>query len=239
MTTLTFLGTGNYLAEGRLWNSFVVDGRILVEPSPTALPQLRRAGLTAAQIDAVFVSHFHADHTFGWPFLLLEMLRHRGDRPLYVVGPPNIEAYLGEMMAVGGVEDVRDAAAAALDLRYVEVDCTLQDAADVRFRAIEVEHVPTLRCFGFLIELDGQTLGYSGDTRPCAGLDELASSSDTLVLECNGRHPWPTHMDVESVRALQARFPDVRLVLSHLGGDVHGSDFERLVVPDDLDSITI
>ena len=36
MTELTFLGTGNFLAPpGRYWNSFVLDGSVLVEPSPT------------------------------------------------------------------------------------------------------------------------------------------------------------------------------------------------------------
>ena len=42
MASLTFLGTGNFLAPGRYWNSFVIDGTVLVEPSPTALPHLRR-----------------------------------------------------------------------------------------------------------------------------------------------------------------------------------------------------
>ncbi len=43
---------------------------MLVEPSPTALPHLRRCGFTVDAIDVVVVSHFHADHCFGWPFLL-------------------------------------------------------------------------------------------------------------------------------------------------------------------------
>lgn len=30
MTTLTFLGTGNFLAQDRYWNSFVIDGSVLV-----------------------------------------------------------------------------------------------------------------------------------------------------------------------------------------------------------------
>ncbi len=46
VTELTFLGTGNFLAPpGRYWNSFVMDESVLVEPSPTALPHLRRCGV--------------------------------------------------------------------------------------------------------------------------------------------------------------------------------------------------
>jgi len=45
VTELDFLGTGNFLAPpGRYWNSFVMDGSVLVEPCPTALPHLRAAG---------------------------------------------------------------------------------------------------------------------------------------------------------------------------------------------------
>ena len=71
MTELTFLGTGNFVAPpGRYWNSFVLDASVLVEPSPTALPHLRRCGFPVEAIEVVVVSHFHADHCFGWPFLL-------------------------------------------------------------------------------------------------------------------------------------------------------------------------
>ena len=68
MTELTFLGTGNFLAPpGRYWNSFVMDASVLVEPSPTALPHLRRCGFAVDAIEVVVVSHFHADHCFGGP----------------------------------------------------------------------------------------------------------------------------------------------------------------------------
>src|SRR5687767_12597095 len=123
MTKLTFLGTGNYLAQGRYWNSFVMDGSVLVEPSPSALPNLRRCGIAAEAIDTVVVSHFHADHTFGWPFLLLEFLmarlRTNTTTPLSVVGPPGIEGYLAQMMDLGAVANVQHAAHANLDIAYV------------------------------------------------------------------------------------------------------------------------
>ena len=88
MTDAVFLGTGNFLApEGRYWNSFVLEGTVLVEPSPTALPHLRMCGLPAGRLRAVVISHFHPDHTFGWPFLLLELVESAmrdGTGPLYV-----------------------------------------------------------------------------------------------------------------------------------------------------------
>src|SRR5437667_8952518 len=104
MTSVTFLGTGNFQAPpGRYWNSFVMDGSILVEPSPTVLPHLRRCGIAVDSVEVVVISHFHPDHTFGWPFLLLEMVGHPRERPLYIVGPPAVDRFLADMMRLGGV----------------------------------------------------------------------------------------------------------------------------------------
>jgi ribonuclease Z len=236
MTSLTFLGTGNYLAPGRYWNSFVLDGEVLVEPSPAVLPNLRRCGIAAGDLDAVLISHFHADHTFGWPFLLLELLTCGRDRPLFIVGPPGVDAFLADMMRVGSVTGVHEEAHKGLDIRYIEVDGGWQEAGRLRFRAIAVDHVPYLQCFGYLIDRGDRIVGYSGDTQPCAGLDELAGASDVLVLECNGRHPGPSHMDIESVRSLRGRFPAVPFFLTHLGLDIDAAGIPDVVIPDDFET---
>ena len=239
MTSLTFLGTGNFLAPGRYWNSFVVDAGVLVEPAPTVLPHLRRCGIAAESLDVIVISHFHPDHTFGWPFLLLELLRCGRDRPLSIVGPPDVEAFLSDMMRLGSVRNVHDAAHAELDIRYVEVDGAWQDAGPLRFRAIEVEHVPHLRCFAYLFDRGDRTIGYSGDTQPCPGLDELVGACDTAVLECNGRHPEPSHMDLDAIRSLRARFPAVPFVLTHVGPDVDPAGIADVVLPDDFETLNL
>jgi ribonuclease BN (tRNA processing enzyme) len=251
VTELTFLGTGNFLAPpGRYWNSFVLDDNVLVEPSPTALPHLRRCGFAVEAIDVVVISHFHADHCFGWPFLL-EALTEAGAgagagtraqhrRTVHVVGPPGLESQLADMLAVGAVRSVLDVARKRLDLRFVEVDEAWQQAGPLRFRAVEVEHVPYLRCFGFLFDRGAQTVAYSGDVRPCAGLDELAENADVLVLECNGSHGGPrTHMNEADVRELQNAHRGVHVVLTHLGEQVDTTSMPGVTIPDDFDRLTV
>jgi ribonuclease Z len=248
VTELTFLGTGNFLAPlGRYWNSFVLDGSVLVEPSPTALPHLRRCGIPLSAVEVVVVSHFHADHCFGWPFLLQALAEQGGGRTLTVVGPPDIEAHLAHLNEAGAVPSATALGYANLDLRFVEVDGSWQQAGPLRFRAVEVVHVPYLRCFGYLFdrgEGDGaRIVGYSGDTTPCDGLSELAREAEVLVVECNGRHTPPgvrgSHMDEESVRVLQAAHPDTHLVLTHLGEQVDTASITGVTIPDDFDRLTV
>jgi ribonuclease BN (tRNA processing enzyme) len=241
VTELTFLGTGNFLAPpGRYWNSFVMDGTVLVEPSPTSLPHLRRCGLEPSDVAVVVISHFHADHCFGWPFLLQAMAEAGGGRTLHVVGPPGVEGHLAEMVEVGAVRSVLEMAHERLDLRFVDVDGSSQEAGGLRFRAVEVEHVPYLRCFGYLFDRGGRTVAYSGDVRPCPGLRELATEADVLVLECNGEHGGPkSHMREADVRDLQAAHPGTHLVLTHLGEQVDVSSMPGVTIPDDFERLTV
>jgi ribonuclease BN (tRNA processing enzyme) len=241
VTELTFLGTGNFLAPpGRYWNSFVMDANVLVEPCPTALPHLRKCGFDPASIDVVVISHFHADHCFGWPFFLQAVAEAGGGRTLHIVGPPGLEEHLANMIDVAKVRSTLEMAHRRLDLRFVDVDGSWQEAAGLRFRAIEVEHVPYLRCFGYLFERGDRFVGYSGDVRPCDGLNELAVEADVLVLECNGAHAGPhTHMEESDVRDLQAAHPDTHFVLTHLGEQVDTTSMPGVTIPEDFERLTV
>jgi ribonuclease BN (tRNA processing enzyme) len=204
------------------------------------MPHLRRCGFAVEDIDVVVISHFHADHCFGWPFLLEALTEAEAGsrRIVHVVGPPGLEAQLANMLAVGAVRSVLRMALERLDLRFVDVDGTWQQAGRLRFRAVEVEHVPYLRCFGYLFDRGALTVAYSGDARPCDGLHELARWSDVLVLECNGAHEGPrTHMDEAAVRELHDAHPGVHVVLTHLGEQVDTTSMPGVTIPDDFDRL--
>jgi ribonuclease BN (tRNA processing enzyme) len=239
VTRVTFLGTGNFLAKGRYWNGFVLDERVLVEAAPTTLPHLWRSGIPLEQLDCIVISHFHPDHTFGWPFLLFALTECERDRPLFVVGPPGVERFFEEMMRLGSMAHVHRDAHQRYEIGYVEVDGSWQQAGPLRLRAVQVEHVPDLECFGYLFDRGDRIVGYSGDTHPCDGLEELAERADALVLECNGLHPSRSHMDVGAVRRLHERHPSTTLVLTHLGEGVDEVGLEGVVIPDDFETLEL
>ena len=85
---LTFLGSSNaFAAEGRYWSSFLVNGKYLFDAPPTLLPHLKQLKTPVTDIEVIFLTHFHADHFAGLPFLFLEYvyLTKRAD-DLVIVG---------------------------------------------------------------------------------------------------------------------------------------------------------
>ena len=62
---------------------------------------LHKLGLSAADIDLIFLSHLHGDHFGGLPFLLLDgQFVDRRAKPLLIVGPPGTRARLDAAMEV-------------------------------------------------------------------------------------------------------------------------------------------
>src|SRR5690349_10150339 len=97
---LLFVGSGNALAPASCWSGFLLNGRYLFDAPPSALYGLKRGGASLDTLDVVLLSHFHGDHFFGLPFLLLEYaypgaagtrITRRRTRDLTIVGPPGVE----------------------------------------------------------------------------------------------------------------------------------------------------
>jgi len=90
--TVTCLGSGSALARDRLWSSLLLDERILFSLPPTVVSQLHRLGKDLTAINHIFISHRHADHFFGLPFLLLYYsYLYSRDEPLYIIGPAGMQ----------------------------------------------------------------------------------------------------------------------------------------------------
>ncbi|UTY33152.1 ribonuclease Z [Treponema putidum] len=55
---------------------------------------LRRLNLRWKRINAIFISHTHADHITGLPGLLMLSSQVDRDEPLYIIGPPKVAEYV-------------------------------------------------------------------------------------------------------------------------------------------------
>jgi ribonuclease Z len=234
---LSFMGSGNAFAPERCWSGFVLNQRHLFDAPPTALYSLKQMRLPLAAVRTIFISHFHADHFFGLPFLLLEYayLTKRTD-DLTIVGPPGIEERLTALTDLGYPSLLHQSHGYAL--RYVEVnDGACGELNDLRYEAVEVEHGGgELQCFGFRVSGGGRTLAYTGDTSYCEQLVRLGKGADVLVSDCtyaSGRNK-PEHMSYEEIVELQGRLGgNTQLVLTHLGTSIETDGAPRITVAAD------
>ena len=191
--------------EGRTW-------RVVLELGNGALGALHRYADPLA-VDAVLVSHLHADHC-------LDLCGYYVMRKYHPDGPqPRIPVY--------GPAGTADRMARAYDLppdpgMNEEFDFRTYDGS-LRIGPFEIEAVPVdhpVAAYALRVSADGRTVAYSGDTGPCDGLDAVAKGADLLLAEASFRtaaaNPPNLHLTGVDAGDCAARAGVGQLVITHV-----------------------
>jgi len=172
--TVATLGTGAAYHPFRGQSSILLEAgstRILVDAGCSALRGLLRLGVPPESLDAILLTHFHADHVCGYP-LLLFAASYRLDRvetlTLVPPGESSRVAWLSSSIRGG----------APIEPRVVEAQRTTS-IGDFTVDPVEVDHgVPAS---GYMLRYGDLGVLVTGDTRPTPAI-EIASGRATLVV---------------------------------------------------------
>jgi len=205
---ITCLGSGSALTEGRLWSSLLLDEKILFSLPPTAIFQLYRLGKDPAAVDHIFISHRHADHFFGLPFLiLLYRYRYTRDTPLYIIGPKGMEEATVELCHAAWPDLEREDLTQRVPVSFVEIKREGEyQAGEIVFNAVKMEHFG-MDAYGYRLTYKGREIAFTGDTEAGPHLDRLLAGADIVITELTHAVPSddPGHLDSETVSEMVAR----------------------------------
>jgi ribonuclease Z len=194
MIEVTLLGTGSPIPDpNRAGPSTLVrsGGQVfLVDCGRGVLQRAAAAGVGAAGLSALLLTHLHSDHIAELGDLIITswVTNFAPDRaPLPIIGPPGTaETVEATLKAFGHDIDYRIAHHADLNAPPpIEVheytEGPVWDRDGVTIRVAPTDHRPVAPTIGFRIEFGGASVVLAGDTVPCASLDELAGGADALV----------------------------------------------------------
>lgn len=215
--TVTMLAVQAETPEGK-------PSTILVDCGGDAVQRLLACGVDLDTLDAVIITHEHADHVSGFTLLVQKLWLAKRERPIPVYG---IEPALAQARRVWDAFDTKgwkDKGMPELQWHTFphEPGADVFDDATWRVTSAPADHSKPTAALRFEHVPTTKTLTYSCDTAPHEPIVELARNTDLLVHEANGS--MPGHSSPEEAAQVAAQAGVHRLVLVHLPAGLTDDD---------------
>ncbi|MEX1000066.1 MAG: ribonuclease Z [Thermodesulfobacteriota bacterium] len=215
---LTILGSGTCIPNTKRGSSGYLletsDSKILLDCGSGTTWKLEQIGISYLEIDHIFFSHIHPDHTGDLvPFLFATKYSHFRERekPLYLWGGKGFTTFFNALKEAYGNWITPDG------LNVEELKGGSGDFGDFKITATKVPHIESSQAYK--IESEGKTLVYSGDTDYSDSLINLSANTDLLIIECalaNDSYKMRGHLTPnEVIRTINASNPQ-KVVITHL-----------------------
>ena len=185
-----------------------------------------------ANLDAVWISHFHLDHVGGVPAFLFgtkyaPQTKER-KKLLRIFGAKGLKKLIEKFDAANGYDLLRQ----PFPLEIVEVEPLEKFSIleSIEAVAMDTPHTPESLAIR-LDDADEKTLVYSSDTGFTKTLGTLAQNADLFILECSffENKPVETHLQLNEAMNLIRYAKSKQTILTHLYPEWDAVDFEREV----------
>lgn len=233
---LTVLGSGTSVPHPKRSSSgywiATQGGTLLLDCSPSAIHRMAQENLDWANLDAIWISHFHLDHCGGIaPFLFgTKYASDTQDRvkPLRVFGPKGLRQLLE------GFDKANDYGLfeQPFPLEIIEVEPLEMFYILLGLEAVALSTPHTGESHAIhLRNSNGKTLVYTADTGPTDVLAAFARKVDLLVLECSfvKNKPVGKHLELAEAIYLIRKAEPEKAILTHLYPEWDEVDFDTEV----------
>lgn len=183
---LIFLGTGAGIqTKKRLESGILLKNggclNILFDPGSAIVERLLKSDITPCDIDYIFITHLHPDHTQGLSSILFgakyQFALRKKD--LTIIGPVGFKNFYSKLLGTYGHTITPE----LYKIKIIEVKnkSLLLD----KFKVTSLKTLHTPESVGYRLQFDKKSITYSGDTDYCENLIKLSKKSNITILECS------------------------------------------------------
>lgn len=199
--------------------SYLINDNILLDIPNGTCRELRRLNIEPNSINHVILTHLHADHFFDLPFYLFS--RSYSNSTIYCMKEDND-------ILLNLIDISFPNARSYVSAIFNNDDCFIID--DLKIIRKKVNH-GDINSYGYVISDTHTTIGFTGDSSLCDGVEEMASLCDTLICDCTLVEGNEYHMGIDNLIYLSNKYACC-IYASHIKDEtrkyVDNNNFEAL-----------
>lgn len=185
----------------------LIDNKILIDVPNGITKRLMNMDEDVHGLEVCIITHFHGDHCFDLPFLLLTLAGNETrEKPFYIIGPKGIEEKTKQLMEIAFPGDWEFVEKYVKSI-FIEVENqTNITIEDFTILPIQVEHGNCENAYGYVIERDNKKIGLTGDSCLCDGIETIGKQCDVMIADMSLEKGSNTHMGIDDMIYLSQKY---------------------------------
>jgi ribonuclease BN (tRNA processing enzyme) len=223
---LVILGSGTFFVNKDVSaSSFILeteDKKILIDCGPGTLMKLSQAGIDVKEIDYVFITHLHPDHSSDlFPLFMnfrLTDIFAPGTITKYPVfyGPEGLHQFLvdyshiTQLHAVEGWNKIK--------MKDYTPKIVLEDLVVKTFKVEHKAFDIDAKAFALRFEINKKVIVFSGDSAKCKGIQNACKDADLFICDSTNPADQPVnniHMNTSEIAEISQSGKVKKIVLDH------------------------
>ncbi len=192
---ITFLGTGSAFCMKNYQTNLLIENeekKLLVDAGGDIRWALQDQKLTYKDIDAIYITHGHADHIGGMEYLgFCTYFDPTCKKPILYGNKGLLDDVWNNALSLGlgsiqgKVVNLRD----YFDVKEIEENESFMFGHTSRFKIVQSVHIMNgysiVRTYGLMIRCNGKNIYITGDTQHCPNqIQDFYNQADTIIQDC-------------------------------------------------------
>lgn len=229
---IKLLGTGSILTQ-HLSSCGLINEQVMLDCPNGIMKAMRGMGIVPTKIDICLITHFHADHFFDVPFLLIEQgLRNIRENDFIFIGPKGLEKRIETLFKLAYPEDWEKIKTQS-KLKTIEIAKNEEKLCinDYIITPYEVEH-GEYSAYGYVVEKKDKRVGFTGDTIICPNVEKLIQSCSLVFVDMSFEKNSKGHMGMNDIEYLMEKYENkCRIIPTHMTDKVREIFEEKYFKP--------
>lgn len=196
--------------------SYLIDDNVLFDVPNGTCKTLLNNGVDPNTIKFVILTHFHGDHYFDMPFLLLSKIKK---------GKTGLVVYCDK--------DGKNKITSSTKLSFPSIIKRLREDDSLIYNHKEtfslkkynverllVSHGHMKPSYGYVFSFNNKKVGFTGDSSLCDNIKLMASTCDYLICDCTFIVGDNRHIGVDNLVDLAIKYKDCKFYATHSDDEV-------------------
>lgn len=196
-----------------LSTSYIINDELLFDAPQGSFKTLMNV-YDLCKIKYIIISHFHSDHFVDLHLVIDYMYHHSKIEKIKIIAPKGCRERLISLFRIIEISYLEE----ILDKKFEFID--VENNKIIKFDGYKIKCYKMLHqnldSYGFVIEKDGSTVGFSGDTANCNNVRKIISKSKAIFIDTSNIKQDNKHLSVGEVVALANEFQNCKFYSVHL-----------------------